>query len=147
MVFHWSLSGLQVLCLQYSSDYFLSILTILWPARCWFFPWFPISPVIFLTFSDHFKLTNCNWYHFHSYVPQFFFLLFSNVQVFIYLSAFFYFHSVICQEGKIHWTTFFSCSLTLVFWLRLSNPRESYSSFSYYYYYYHYHYYYYYYYY
>ena len=63
-----------------------------------------------------------------------------KVKVLIFLFAFFYFHSVVCRDGKVHYLTdsLFFCllSLSLVVWLRFGdvfvsqNPREVYASHS-----------------
>ena len=64
-----------------------------------FLLWFP-DPQFFGVFFKPLR-TNHNWYHRHFYVPRLF--QFSNkVQVFVYLFAFFYFHSVVPLNGKIY---------------------------------------------
>ena len=58
------------------------------------------------------------------------FLVLSQIQVFISLFIFFYFHFVICRDGKVHYlagSSFFGdeVSLGLVIWPRLGDPFVS----------------------
>ena len=64
----------------------------------------------FQAIGDHFKCTNYNWYLCYSYVPVFYSS--AKVQLIVYLFVFFYFQSVICQNGKIHQVT---CSFFFFF--------------------------------
>ena len=108
VVFHWSLSdskSLQVSCsvlmsiqadLNYAVICMVSIFLLISNfSRLFFFFSKPLE--------DHSKHTNYNWYHIHHHIPHPFSALRQDPS--IYLSAFFYFHSVVNWDSKIHWMT------------------------------------------
>ena len=96
----WSLRDNKSLQLSWILLSIAADLTIIWS---WFF-WFPTPPIFFQTLGSVFKWTNYNWYHCQLHVSQFVFL--SSLKRFKYLSILFtcfYFLSVVCQNGKIHY--------------------------------------------
>ena len=94
-----------------------------WSQGARFFLWSPVTHFFFRHLGSHSKGINYKWNHCHSDVPQFF-QLSGNIQVFVYLFAFFYFHCGLLECQNPQDDKFFSCYiiLNLVLWLGLGDP-------------------------